>query len=82
MVSSIAALFLAAVVLVAAYRYTAGRGRRVVQLFDRYPPHAPMADWSLRAEAHDHPVPTPLRRARHVGGRRPLPGSAACTAVS
>ncbi|MCC3317716.1 hypothetical protein [Nocardia africana] len=48
MFSDLAALLVVAVVLVASYRYATGSGRRVVALFDRYRPHAPMADWSLR----------------------------------
>ncbi|MBF5001252.1 hypothetical protein IRT45_29400 [Nocardia sp. BSTN01] len=48
MFSGLAALLVVAVVLLAAYRYATGSGRRVVALFERYRPHAPMADWSLR----------------------------------
>ncbi|PPJ32663.1 hypothetical protein C5E45_21590 [Nocardia nova] len=49
MFSGLAALLVVAVVLVALYGYATGPGRRVVALFDRYRPHAPMADWSLGA---------------------------------
>ncbi|WP_157126353.1 hypothetical protein [Nocardia mikamii] len=48
MFSGLAALLVVAVVFVAVHRYATGSGRRVVALFDRYRPHAPMADWSLR----------------------------------
>ncbi|MFF0458130.1 hypothetical protein [Nocardia africana] len=55
MFSDLAALLVVAVVLMAVYRYATGSGRRVVALFDRYRPHAPMADWSLREEACSGP---------------------------
>ncbi|AHH21995.1 hypothetical protein [Nocardia nova] len=47
MLTGIAAILIAALVLLAAHRYAVGPGRRVVERFDRYPPHAPMSDWSV-----------------------------------
>ncbi len=47
MFTGIAAALIVAAVLAAVYRYATGPGRRIVDLFDRYPPHAPMSDWSV-----------------------------------
>lgn len=66
MFSGLAALLIAAVVLVAAHRYATGPGRHVVARFERYRPHAPMADWTAPAAKS----PAPRHRALGVLRRR------------
>ncbi|WP_280262645.1 hypothetical protein [Nocardia wallacei] len=47
MVSFIAALAVVVIFAAIVYRYAPTRGQRAAELFERYRPHAPMADWSL-----------------------------------
>ncbi|OBB37582.1 hypothetical protein A9X06_03370 [Mycobacterium sp. 852002-51759_SCH5129042] len=71
MFSGLAALLVVVVVLVAVYRYATGSGRRVVALFERYRPHAPMADWSLgEADRRGRVRDLAVGRGRGIGVAR------------
>ncbi|WP_187685670.1 hypothetical protein [Nocardia wallacei] len=47
MLSFLASLAIVVIFAVAVYRYAPRRAERVAELFERYRPHAPMADWSM-----------------------------------
>ncbi|WP_024801761.1 hypothetical protein [Nocardia sp. BMG51109] len=47
MISFCATLAVVVLFAVVVYHYAPKRGERAAELFERYRPHAPMADWSL-----------------------------------
>ncbi|MBB5914158.1 hypothetical protein BJY24_003025 [Nocardia transvalensis] len=47
MMSFLAALLVIVIFAVIVYRYAPRRDERAADLFERYRPHAPMADWSM-----------------------------------
>lgn len=47
MLSFLASLAIVVIFAVVVYRYAPGRAERAAELFERYRPHAPMADWSM-----------------------------------
>ncbi|MEV5648314.1 hypothetical protein AB0L57_08690 [Nocardia sp. NPDC052254] len=75
MFAGIAAVLIVVVVLAAAYRYAAGPGRRVVDRFDRYPPHAPMSDWPVLNRPMNGPMDRASRPHTISRPRGPSPAS-------
>ncbi|MFJ1459427.1 hypothetical protein [Nocardia sp. N2S4-5] len=47
MLSFLASLAVVVIFAVMVYRYAPRRADRTAELFERYRPHAPMADWSM-----------------------------------
>ncbi len=74
MVTGLVAVLVVAAVLAGAYRYASGPGRHVVDRFDRYPPHAPMADWTMPSRPDQVPPELIAPRTRRfcLGNRTVL----------